>query len=191
MERVQWAECCMRYESLWRTARLTVETTNAWYDEFGVWADYASTMRAINRLSGESERPPSLATWRELHGVMMREKHASQKREEGERVPDGPGSASWERMRKIGMEWMEINDSLHDESFAAIHAELQKQVVKPGQPTDAEGALVRESLIDELRARAAAGDPIERIPRGDPRLAAKRGTPKTRKGELTPIGEAL
>jgi hypothetical protein len=187
MEAVQWAETCRRYESLWRTARLSEETINAWFDEFGVWADYALAMRALSRLSTDHDRPPSLATWREVHGVLVRERAADRRRDEGEPVPDGPGTASWARRQKLGAEWQLINDSLHDERLHAMHAALAGQVRRPGEPTDAEAQLVREALVDEIKARAEAGEPIERIPRGDPRrpARAKRG------GELTRIGEVF
>lgn len=191
MEQTQWAESCRRYEALWRSARLSDETITAWYEEFGVWADYPAAMRALNRLSTEQERAPSLAAWRELHGAMVRERNAQFRASQGTPVPDGPGSAAWERRAKLGDEWMRINDCLHDASFAAMHAALQAQVKKPGEPTDAEAQLVREALMDELRARHAAGNPIERIPRGDPRRppAGNREQRRAHKGELTRIGE--
>lgn len=183
MELAKWAECCKRYESLWRTARLSDETMHAWFEEFGVWADYALALRSLNRLSTEAERPPSLATWRELHGVMIRERSASQRREQGEPVPDGPGSPGWERRRRLGEEWMHVNDCLHDDDLAAMFGALQAQSRTKREPTDAEGQMVREALMDEIRARS-----IERIPRGDPRRA-DRGDPKKREGDLTRIGE--
>lgn len=188
MEQVQWVECCNRYEALWRTARVSDETSRAWFEEFGRWADYALAMRAISRLSTDHDRGPSLATWREMHGAMLRERAADQKRDRGEPVADGPGSASWERRKKLGDEWLHVNDCLHDKLLAAMFEAMRKGTRKPGEPTDAEGHVIREALIDEIAHRMAQGAPIERIPRGDPR---RRKTAPTPEGELAPVGESL
>jgi hypothetical protein len=184
MEATQWAESCRRFEALWPTRRISTETVAAWFEEFGVWADYPVAMRALSRLSTESERPPSLAAWREMHGALFREKQAERKRDEGEVVDDGPGTASWERRRRLGEEWLEINDCLHDEPLAAMFRALLDQCRTPGEPTDREADLARQALVDEIRARM-----IPRRPRGGLRPDAATGPRKSRKGELTRVGD--
>lgn len=135
MEAVQWAESCKRYEALYPTRRLSDGTVAAWYEEFGEWADYPLAMRAISRLAAESDRAPSLASWREMHGGLVRERAALRALEEGERVrTDGPGSAVWDRRHAAYRDWKRIHEHLGDPRISAMFHALVEQYAHPTDP---------------------------------------------------------
>jgi hypothetical protein len=177
MEVVQFAEVCKRMELLWPSRRMSAEMVQEWHRSFGTWADYAGAMRALGRLAEESTGAPSMAaliqTYRQIAGKPRRTRD---EHEHAENMRDFP------RLAAIATRWIRIQRAMRRSPeiramFVALMADKMAGGLQEGVPTNAEGEMIAEALMDEIQTRGVNTEP-------------KRAPAKPH-GEFAPVGAVL
>lgn len=167
MTKAQFRDCCTRMADLWPgTKRMADGTVDAWYEEFGSWAEYDTVLAMLARLVKAEDRRPTLAKlvgeYRTVAGT--RPKHGGELAEEAEAARQRPHYAA------VAKRWIRIILCMHDPGVKAMYHAMVENEVEP--------ELIAEALLAEIDERGVVERDIERV--------AESGV-----GGLEPIGAVL
>lgn len=150
MEQRQWQELCGRIGAIWPGKKLPAATVDAWFTQFGSWADYESVGLVIATLGAKKKTAPALSE--------LREAYAQRGGQPKELKPDEEESPQdRDRWDTLARDWIHIHRCMHDQRISGMFMVLFHQ---DADPEDTRIAILAEieALGVEEKDDPPAGD---------------------------------
>lgn len=124
MERGQWQELCGRIGAIWPGKKLPAATVDAWYAQFGSWAEYEQVGLVIATLGATKKTAPALSELREAYA--QRGGQPKPLKPDEEETP-----YDRERWDTAAKRWIRINRCMHDQRISGVFMALFQQDADP------------------------------------------------------------